>query len=105
VRGNDVVRIITENPPRPAHSVWLTVDADFQAHVQGLIADTYRQYRDGWAPRSRGPTPFSGEFDKKSAPSFQRLTSSYTALMGEGRQTNFQIGIFSYLWTGRRIET
>ncbi|MEM6527481.1 MAG: NTF2-like N-terminal transpeptidase domain-containing protein, partial [Chloroflexota bacterium] len=54
VKGNDVVRIVADNPPRPAHSVWLTIDSGLQAHTQNVIADVYRDNADDWAPASKG---------------------------------------------------
>ncbi len=54
VNGNNVVRIITEYQPRPAQSVWLSIDTRLQAHVQQVITQTYRDYADSWAPRSKG---------------------------------------------------
>jgi penicillin-binding protein 2 len=54
VNGNNVVRIITEYQPRPAQSVWLTIDTRLQAYAQGVITQTYRDYADSWAPRSKG---------------------------------------------------
>ncbi|MEO1441793.1 MAG: penicillin-binding transpeptidase domain-containing protein, partial [Chloroflexota bacterium] len=54
VNGNDVVRIVADNPPQPAHSVWLTIDSGLQAHTQDVIADVYRANADGWAPASKG---------------------------------------------------
>lgn len=54
VIGQEVARIVAESPPTPPQSVWLTLDAGLQAHVQEVLATTYRNAAEGWAPRSRG---------------------------------------------------
>lgn len=54
VRGNEIVRTVADNPPGAAHSVWLTVDAGLQAHVQQVVTDTYKDAADDWAPSSKG---------------------------------------------------
>lgn len=54
VKGNEVVRVITDNPPQPAHSLFLTVDSGLQARTAEIIADAYRNAADDWAPSSKG---------------------------------------------------
>jgi len=54
VQGESVARVVAEAPPTPAQSVWLTLDSTLQAHVQGILADAYRNAADSWAPSSKG---------------------------------------------------
>ena len=54
VQGQNVVRVVAENPPIPSHSVWLTIDAGLQAETQRLISEVYTANDSTWAPRSKG---------------------------------------------------
>lgn len=56
VQGETVVRVVAQSNPLPAQSVWLTVDSDFQRHVQGLLNTVYANAAERWAPRSKGAT-------------------------------------------------
>ncbi len=54
MQGNEVARIITENPARPSESVWLTIDSGLQAHVLETFTRYYANATESWAPRSKG---------------------------------------------------
>lgn len=54
VDGQQVLRVIAENPPQPAESVWLTIDSGLQRFIQDRITQTYRNAAEAWAPASRG---------------------------------------------------
>jgi penicillin-binding protein 2 len=49
-----VTRELARSPARPGESVWLTIDSEFQAQVQLIVADAYTQAKDAWAPDSKG---------------------------------------------------
>jgi penicillin-binding protein 2 len=49
-----VTRELARSPARPGESVWLTIDSEFQAQVQLIVADAYTQAKDSWAPDSKG---------------------------------------------------
>ncbi len=47
-------RELATAPARPGESLWLTIDADFQAQVELIVADAFTQAKDSWAPTSDG---------------------------------------------------
>lgn len=49
-----VLRELGGMPAQPGRSLWLTIDADFQASVQRIIADAFTQAKDSWARNSPG---------------------------------------------------
>ena len=63
IDGGQVVRVVAEKPPEPAHSVWLTLDTGLQAHVQDVLAEAYRANTDGFAPGSDGAAAVIMEAD------------------------------------------
>lgn len=52
--SGNTVRELASAPARPGESLWLTIDADFQAQVELIVADAYTQAKDTWAPGSNG---------------------------------------------------
>ena len=48
------LRELARSSPQPGESLWLTLDAEFQAQTQQIVADAYTQAKDAWAPGSAG---------------------------------------------------
>ncbi len=49
-----VLRELGGMPAQPGRSLWLTIDSEFQADVERIVAEAYTQAKDSWGPGSPG---------------------------------------------------
>lgn len=52
--SGEVLRELAAAPPQAGQSLWLTLDADFQAQVAQIVADAFTTAKDTWARTSTG---------------------------------------------------